>query len=42
MGTCCNSVTLNASSDQVWDSIKNFHDMSWATGVITSLEKVGA
>ena len=41
MGRCYNSVTLNASSDQVWETIKNFHDMSWATDVITKLEKVG-
>ncbi|MDA1086443.1 MAG: SRPBCC family protein [Verrucomicrobia bacterium] len=41
MGRCYNSVTVNATSDQVWDAIKDFHDMSWASGVITKLEKVG-
>ncbi|NQU38595.1 MAG: SRPBCC family protein [Lentisphaerae bacterium] len=41
MGTCYNSVTLNASSEQVWETIKDFHDMSWAAGVITNLEKIG-
>lgn len=41
MGKCYNSVVVNPSSDQVWDAIKNFHDLSWAPGVITNLEKVG-
>ena len=41
MGKCYNTVTVSASSDKVWDTIKNFHDMSWAAGVITNLEKVG-
>jgi len=41
MGKCYNSVTINASSDQVWNAIKNFHEMSWATGVITNVKKDG-
>ena len=41
MGTCYNSVIINASSDKVWNTIRDFHDMSWATGVITKVENVG-
>ena len=41
MGKCYNSVTISAPSDQVWSAIKDFHEMSWATGVITSVEKDG-
>ena len=41
MGKCYNSTTINAPSDKVWDAIKDFHDMSWAAGVITSVEKDG-
>jgi hypothetical protein len=41
VGKCYNSVTLNASIGQAWDTIKDFHDMSWASDVITKVEKVG-
>lgn len=41
MGKCYNSVTISAPSDQVWNAIRDFHDMSWAEGVITDVEKVG-
>lgn len=41
MGKCYNKVEINAPVAAVWDKISNFHDMSWAPGVITSVEKVG-
>jgi len=41
MGKCYNSATVNASSDQVWKAIRNFHDMSWASNVITQVDEVG-
>ena len=41
MGKCYNSVTLNASIGDVWATVKDFHDFSWAPEVITKLEKVG-
>jgi len=41
MGKCYNSVTINAPAGQVWDAIKDFHDLSWAAGVITNVEKDG-
>lgn len=39
--SCYNSAIVNAPVDQVWDKLRNFHDMSWATGVIESCEAVG-
>ncbi len=41
MGRCYNNIVINASIEAVWLKIANFHDMSWAAGVITSLVKVG-
>ncbi len=41
MGSCYNSVTLNAPVGRVWDTVRNFHDLSWAPEVITSVGPVG-
>lgn len=41
MGKCYNKIEINAPIATVWQKIANFHDMSWADGVITSLVKVG-
>jgi hypothetical protein len=41
MGKCYNSTTVNATCGKVWGILRNFHDMSWAQGVITKVEKVG-
>lgn len=41
MGQCYNTTVVNAPVDEVWSTVRNFHDMSWAEGVITSVEKVG-
>ena len=38
---CYNSCVVNAPVDKVWTALWNFHDMSWAPQVITSLQKVG-
>ena len=38
---CYHSVTVNASVDQVWDTLRKFHDFSWCSDVITQLEVVG-
>lgn len=40
MGKCVHSVVVNAPVDQVWQVIRNFHDMSW-TKAIEALEPVG-
>jgi len=41
MGKCYNSVTIPAPASKVWAALRNFHDMSWAEGVITSCVAVG-
>jgi len=41
MGKCHNSIEISAPIDEVWKAISNFHDMSWAPDVITSVDKVG-
>lgn len=38
---CYNSCLVNAPVERVWSALRNFHDMSWATGVVQSLERVG-
>ena len=38
---CQNSTIVQLPIDQAWEKLKNFHDMSWAPNVITSVEKVG-
>lgn len=41
MGKCYNSITIPQPCDKVWSAVRNFHDMSWAPGVITSCTAVG-
>jgi len=38
---CYNTCIVNAPVDQVWGALRNFHDMSWASGVIEDLKPVG-
>ncbi len=38
---CHNSCVVSAPVDRVWTALRDFHDMSLAPQVITSLEKVG-
>lgn len=40
MGTCVNSTVVNAPVEEVWRTLRNFHDMSW-TNAVESLEPVG-
>lgn len=42
MGKCYNKIEIKAPVNKVWDTIKDFHDASWAPNVVTSVEKVGA
>ncbi len=39
---CFNSAVINAPADRVWAALRNFHDMSWAPGVVESCEKAGS
>ena len=41
MGQTHQSTTIAVPPEEVWDAIRNFHDMSWSPNVITSLEVVG-
>ena len=41
MGKVYNSVIVAADSDRVWNTLRDFHDLSWAPDVVTSVEKVG-
>ncbi len=38
---CYNTCVVSAPVDQVWSALRNFHNMSWAPQVITSLDKIG-
>lgn len=37
--SCYNSAITPAPVDQVWPKLRDFHDMSWASGVIETCEK---
>jgi carbon monoxide dehydrogenase subunit G len=41
MGKTYQSTVIDATVDEVWRTIRDFHDMSWAPNVIQSVEKVG-
>lgn len=41
MGKCYNSTVIDASIENVWEMIRNFHDLSWADKVITNVDVVG-
>ena len=41
MGKCYNTITVKAPIDRVWSTIRDFHDLSWAKGVVDSVERVG-
>ena len=41
MGKTYQSVVINAPVDKVWGALRNFHDLSWASGVVTSCTSVG-
>jgi hypothetical protein len=41
MGKCYNKIEINVSINKAWDTIRDFHDLSWAPGVVSSVTKVG-
>jgi hypothetical protein len=41
MGDCNNKIEINSPITEVWKTISNFHDMSWAGNVIINVSKVG-
>jgi len=38
---CYNTTVINASAERVWELLRDFHELSWAEGVVTSVERVG-
>jgi hypothetical protein len=41
VGKCYSSAVINAPAEKVWRTIRNFHDLSWAQGVVTKVNVVG-
>ncbi|MDH3458293.1 MAG: SRPBCC family protein [Gemmatimonadota bacterium] len=41
MGRTYQSIVINAAADCVWEAGRNFHDLGWASRVITQVEPVG-
>lgn len=41
MGQCYNSIIIDAPASEVWNAVRNFHDMTWAAGVVETLDVVG-
>jgi hypothetical protein len=39
---CYNSTVVPAPVNEVWALLRNFHDMSWAAGVVAKTEPVGS
>jgi hypothetical protein len=38
---CYNSIVVNAPAEQIWNLLRNFHDLSWSPNVIEKVELVG-
>lgn len=38
---CYNSAVVNAKPGKVWDTLKDFHDLSWSKNVVENVEAVG-
>ncbi len=41
MGNCYNSTVVDAPREKVWETIKDFHNLSWAKPVITKVDVIG-
>ena len=41
MGNCYQKIEIKAPINQVWDTISDFHDLSWAPDVVASVDKIG-
>ena len=41
MGTTFQEIEIDVPVDTVWQTIRNFHDLSWAPNVITGVDVVG-
>ena len=38
---CYNSIVINASADKVFNTLNNFHDLSWSKNVVTKVDVIG-
>ena len=41
MPSCYQSRVINVPIEKVWDTIKDFHDLSWCPSIVTSCDKIG-
>jgi len=41
MGSTHQEIEIDGSPDTVWQRIRDFHDLSWAPNVISSVNKIG-
>lgn len=41
MGRCYNTTVIDAPVNEVWQRVRDFHDLSWAAGVITKVDRIG-
>jgi len=41
MGYCHNSTVVNATAEEYWNAVRNVHDFSWASNVISKVEVIG-
>jgi len=41
MGNCYNSTVVNAPIDTVWETVRDFHNMTWAQGMNLKVDAVG-
>ncbi len=41
MGNCYNSTVVDSPIGKTWETIRNFHEMNWASPVIEQVDKVG-
>lgn len=38
---CYNATLVNASPERVWNTVRDFHDLSWSENVVEDVTRVG-
>ncbi len=41
MGQCYNSIVIDAFIDEVWATVRDFHQLDWGAPVVEKVDKVG-
>ena len=41
MGKTYQSILIKAPAEKVWETLRNFHDISWAPDVVSSVDVIG-